>query len=234
MNFVLVHGAWHGGWCWHDVAQHLRADGHQVFTPTLTGLGERAHLLDESVGLSTFIDDICAVIKCEELDDVVLVGHHFAGLVISGVADRKKERIRRLVYLDALIVQNGESGLSILPPSVRADRGQAMDPEGLRMKAPEPDKLGVFEPQQAEWIKRRLTPHPLKSYNDTVRLKHPVGNGLPKTYIACTNPWFLPLAGARSWVKQQEDWDWREIATGHSAMVVSPYALAALLQDIAL
>lgn len=233
MNFVLVHGAWHGGWCWHDVARHLRADGHQVFMPTMTGLGERAHLLDASVGLSTFIDDVCAVIKCEELDDVVLVGHHFAGLIISGVADRRKERIRRLVFLDALIVQSGQSVMSILPPSIQAERCRTIDPEGWRMKVPNPDKFGVFEPQQAEWVMRRLTPHPLKSYTDPLILKHPLGNGLPKTYIASTNPSFSALAGARSWVREQADWRYREIATGHDAMVIAPYALAALLQDIA-
>ncbi len=232
MNFVLVHGAWHGGWCWRDVGTRLRADGHTVFTPTMTGLGERAHLLNAQVGLSTFIDDVCAVIECEELTDVVLVGHSFGGPVISGVADRMPQRLRQLVYLDALIVQNGQSALGILPPQVQEERRQTIDPEGLRMAMPSPDKFGVFAPEQAAWLQRRITPQPLKAYTEALSLQHPLGNGLPKTYIAVTAPWYAPLADIRAWVKAQPDWGWREIAAGHDAMVTAPDALAELLMDV--
>ena len=122
MNFVLVHGAWHGGWCWRHVAERLREHGHQVFTPTLTGLGERAHLLDANTGLSSCIADIAGVIAAEELQDVVLVGHSFAGPVITGVADRMPERLKHLVYLDALVVQNGQSALSLFSAEVQQER----------------------------------------------------------------------------------------------------------------
>lgn len=233
MNFVLIHGAWHGGWCWRDVAKLLRTAGHEVFTPTMTGLGERAHLLNAEVGLSTFIDDACAVIEYEELHDVVLVGHSFGGLVISGVADRLKQRIRQLVYLDSLIVQSGQSGISILPPDVQQERRRTIDPEGLRMALPSPDKFGVFEPAHVAWVMRHVTPHPLKAYTEALLLQHPVGNGLPKTYIAVTDPWYAPLAGVREWVRTQSDWNWQEIATGHDAMVTAPDALANLLIEIA-
>jgi pimeloyl-ACP methyl ester carboxylesterase len=128
MTFVLIHGAWHGGWCWREVAARLRAAGHEVYTPTMTGLGERAHLLDERTGLYTFIADACAVIECEELSGIVLVGHSFGGLVISGVAERMKERIAHLIYLDALVVDNGQSGLGILPEG--AARAQQDDRPG--------------------------------------------------------------------------------------------------------
>lgn len=232
MNFVLVHGAWHGGWCWRDVGTRLRADGHTVFTPTMTGLGERAHLLNAQVGLPTFIDDVCAVIECEELTDVVLVGHSFGGPVISGVADRMPQRLRQLVYLDALIVQNGQSALGILPPQVQEERRQTIDPEGLRMAMPSPDKFGVFAPEQVAWLQRRLTPQPLKAYTEALSLQHPLGNSLPKTYIAVTAPWYAPLADIRAWVKAQPDWGWREIAAGHDAMVTAPDALAELLMDV--
>ncbi|HSY28136.1 MAG TPA: alpha/beta fold hydrolase, partial [Burkholderiaceae bacterium] len=152
MNFVLIHGAWMGGWCWRDVARLLRAAGHQVFTPTMTGLGERAHLLNPSVRLSTFIDDACAVIESEELTDVILVGHSFGGMVASGVADRVGASIKHLIYLDALIAQHGQAAITLLPPIIQAERSQTDDPEGLRMSAPPPDKFGVFRPDHVAWV----------------------------------------------------------------------------------
>ncbi len=234
MNFLLVHGAWHGGWCWRDVAENLRAAGHHVWTPTMTGLGERAHLLNADVGLSTCIEDICAVIEAEELTELVLVGHSFAGPVISGVADRLSHRLQQLIYLDALIVQSGQSAISIFPPQVQQERSRTIDAEGLRMAIPSADKFGVSQTDQVDWLARRLTPHPLKSYTETLQLEHPLGNGLPKTYIAVTEPWYPPLASLREWIKVQPDWEWRELAAGHDAMLTSPNALARLLEALAL
>lgn len=233
MNFVLVHGAWMGGWCWRDVAKILRAAGHQVFTPTMTGLGERAHLLNPSVRLSTFIDDVCAVIECEELRDVVLVGHSFGGMVVSGVADRIGDAIKQLIYLDALIAQHGQAAIALLPPMVQAERSQTDDPEGLRLPAPFPDKFGVFEPQQVAWVLRRATPHPLHAYTEPQALRYPVGNGLPVTYIALTKPRYAPLAGVREWAKRQPGWTWRELETGHTPMITDPEMLTRELLDIA-
>ena len=233
MNFVLVHGAWHGDWCWRDVAAVLRTAGHQVFTPTMTGLGERAHLLNAQVGLSTFIDDIAAVILSEELDNVVLVGHSFGGHVINGVADRMPQLLRQLIYLDGLVVQHGQSALSIMPPAVQAERTRTMDAEGLRMTIPSPDQFGLSDPAQLAWVMRQLTPHPLKGYTEPLQLQHPLGNGLPKTYIAVTDPWYPPLAELRQWVRSQPDWDWRELAACHNAMVSAPLALASLLMELA-
>ena len=233
MNFVFVHGAWHGGWCWRDVAAVLRTAGHQVFTPTMTGLGERAHLLNAQVGLSTFIDDIAAVILSEELDNVVLVGHSFGGHVINGVADRMPQLLRQLIYLDGLVVQHGQSALSIMPPAVQAERTRTMDAEGLRMTIPSPDQFGLSDPAQLAWVMRQLTPHPLKGYTEPLQLQHPLGNGLPKTYIAVTDPWYPPLAELRQWVRSQPDWDWRELAACHNAMVSAPLALASLLMELA-
>ncbi len=233
MNFILVHGAWHGGWCWRHVAARLRAHGHHVFTPTLTGLGERAHLLDANTGLSTCIADIAGVIVAEELHEVVLVGHSFAGPVITGVADRMPERLKQLIYLDALVVPHGQSALSLLSPEVQQERSRTIDAEGLRMAIPSPEKFGVTDPAQQAWLQRRLTPHPLKAYTEPLMLRHPLGNGLPKTYIAVTDPWYPPLAALREQVRAQPDWAWREIAAGHDAMVTSPETLAAMLEELA-
>lgn len=231
MNFVLVHGAWHGGWCWREVAVRLRAAGHQAWTPTMTGLGERAHLLRADTGLSTCIDDIAAVILSEELAEVVLVGHSFAGPVISAVADRLPERMRQLIYLDAIVLESGQSALSIFSADVQRERSRTIDAEGLRMAIPEPSKFGVTDPAQVAWLQRRLTPHPLRAYTEPLQLRHPLGNGLRKTYIAVTDPWYAPLADVRERVRRDAGWEWRELATGHDAMVMAPAALADLLCD---
>jgi pimeloyl-ACP methyl ester carboxylesterase len=126
-TFVLVHGAWHGGWCWSRVADRLRSAGHLVFTPTQTGLGDRKHLLSKDITLDTFTKDIANLIEAEELSNIVLVGHSFGGLAISGVADAMPDRIRHLVYLDSLIVEGGKKPFDILPPDVVAARLKAAE-----------------------------------------------------------------------------------------------------------
>ena len=233
MNYVLIHGAWHGGWCWRHVARILRRAGHEVHAPTLTGLGERAHLLTPAVNLSTMIDDVCAVLEAEELEDAIMVGHSFGGHVLAGAADRMPQRMRRLVFLDALVVPAGASALSVLAPEVQQQRRRTIDAEGLRMAIPTPDKFGVSDPEQAAWLARHLTPHPLRSYEQPLQLRHPLGNGLPKTYVAVTDPWYAPLAAVRAQIQADAGWHWRELAAGHDAMVTSPESLAALLLDFA-
>ena len=130
--YVLVHGAWHGGWCWARVAERLRAAGHRVFTPTLTGLGDRVHLIGPNVGLGTCIEDVVSTIDMEDLSDVVLVGHSFGSAVISGVADARPDLIRRLVFLDSFVVQSGQSPFNQLPKEmVEARRASPIKTPGL-------------------------------------------------------------------------------------------------------
>ena len=233
-TFVLVHGAWHGGWCWSRVADRLRAAGHRVFTPTQTGLGERRHLLSKDVTLDTFIADIANVVEAEELNDIVLVGHSFGGNAISGVADRMPERIHHLVYLDSLIVEGGRAPFGNLSADVAASRRKAAEESsgGLSFPTPAPSAFGVLEPADAEWVRRRLTPHPLSTYTSKLNIKGPVGNNLPRTYIHCTNPSYAALQASRDWVKAQAGWHWAEIATGHDAMVSAPDELAGMLISI--
>ena len=234
-TYVLVHGAWHGGWCWRRVADRLRAAGHTVFTPTCTGLGERSHLLSEDITLDTFTEDIAKVIEFEELDDIILVGHSFGGLPISGVADRMPERIRHLVYLDSLILQGGESPFGVLPPDVVEARRQAAEETsgGLSLPVPPPSAFAVTDPDDVAWLERRLTPHPLGTYTSPLNISGPVGNDLPRTYIACTDPPYAVLAAVWDWAREQPDWKWDEIATGHDAMVTAPDELSEMLMDIA-
>jgi len=134
-----VHGAWHGGWCWRRVADRLQRAGQRVFAPTLTGVGERRHLLRAEVDLETHIQDILGVLEAEELENVVLVGHSYAGLVISGVAARAPKRLRRLVYLDALLVEDGQSWAEAFPPEVTEARRKSVVMAGGVKTIPAPD-----------------------------------------------------------------------------------------------
>ena len=234
-TFVLVHGAWHGGWCWSRVADRLRAAGHRVLTPTQTGLGERKHLLSRDITLDTFTQDIVNAIEAEELSQIVLVGHSFGGLAISGVADRMPERIRHIVYLDAIVIEGGRSPFDSLPPDLVAARRKAADETsgGLSLPTPPASSFGVSDPGDAEWVARRLTPHPLGTYTSPLSIKEPVGNNLPRTYIACTSPAYAPLEASRRWVRSQPNWRWMEIASGHDAMVIAPDELTRMLVGVA-
>ena len=236
-TYVLVHGAWHGGWCWRDVADALRAQGHRVFTPTQTGLGERKHLLSRDVTLDVFVDDVANLVEAEELRDAILVGHSFGGSAISGVADRMPGAVRHLVYLDSLMIEPGKSPFAMLPADVVAARRKliAEQGDGVAIPAPPPAAFGIPEDHPGtEWVRRRLTPHPAGTYETPLRLRNPVvGNGRPCTYIACTAPVYGPLEASRQWVKRQGGWRWQEIATGHDAMVTAPAELARMLLAVA-
>jgi pimeloyl-ACP methyl ester carboxylesterase len=234
-TYVLMHGSWHGGWCWRLVADALRAEGHRVFTPTQTGLGDRKHLLSPGITLETFVADLANLFEMEELRDVILVGHSFGGLAISGVADRMPERIRHLVYLDSVILENGQRPIDILPADVVESRRKLVAEKGNGVAIPAPPVTDFGIPDDhpnAEWVRRHLTPHPFGTYESPLILANPVGNGRPRTYIQCTSPTYAPLERARQWVKRQQGWQWRDIATGHDAMVTEPAELARMLMNI--
>ncbi|GAB2890849.1 alpha/beta hydrolase [Paralcaligenes ginsengisoli] len=233
-TFVLVHGAWHGGWCWAKVAHALRAFGHRVYTPTLTGLGERSHLLGSGITLGTFVQDIENVLLWEDLTNVILVGHSFAGLVITGVADRAPQRLKQLIYLDAFILESGLSTFDTLASETVAKlRAAARDScNGLALPAPKPKAFGLIEPAHIDFIAERLTPHPLGTYESALQLRHPIGNGMPCAYWHCTAPSYAPLEASRQWAKAQTGWSWAELATGHDAMVSAPELLIRNLLDL--
>ena len=231
-NFVLVHGGFHGGWCWDAVALRLRALGHRVYTPTQTGCGERAHLLAKTITLDTFVDDIADVFTRENLHDVVLVGHSFGGSAISGVADRMPERIRQLVYLDAIMLENGQTVFDLLDPDVVQARLKAADASGgLAIAAPPAEAFGIRDAAQLQFVQARLTSHPLGAYTSQLRLAHPVGNGLPAVYVRCTDPMYAALQPSRDWVAAH-GMRRIDIATGHDAMVTAPDLLAQMLVEL--
>lgn len=232
-TFVLVHGASHGGWCWRSVAELLRGRGHRVTTPTLTGLGERSHLLSGAIDLQTHITDINNHLRFEDLDDIVLVGHSYAGAVITGVADRMADRLGRLIYLDAVLVHHGETLISQVPEPVAEERIRlARETGGLVMPVPPASAFGVTDLDLSVWLESKLTPHPIKTYLSELRLDGAAGNGLPAAYIICNDPLYRGLAVAHARARQT-GWPLHELATGHDAMVIAPARTADLLEAIA-
>jgi pimeloyl-ACP methyl ester carboxylesterase len=238
-TFVLQHGAWHGGWCWVRVAERLRAEGHRVFTPTSTGLGERSHLLSKDTTVEVLVKDLTQMLEAEELEDVVLVGHSFGGIAISGAADRAARRLRRLVYLDAVILQPGQSALSSVPPEVAAQRREAIRAAGgIALAVPPTEFFGIAQGPDADWLRRRLTPHPAATYDSPLDIRNPVGNGLPTTYIGCTVNPLASIEPMRQWARDQaaqtgSNWRYEELQAVHNAMMSAPDTLVRMLLRIA-
>lgn len=231
-TFVLVHGAWHGGWCWKRVTPLLRAVGHEVFTPTLTGLGERAHLLAPSVDLETHIQDVLGVLQCEDLGRVILVGHSYGGMVITGVAGRAPERLAHLVYLDAFVPRNGQSLYDLVPPERRAlyDEWARAKGEGFRLPSPPLEYFGVTAEPDVQWVTPRLLPQPLATLTNPVQLTHSVAD-LPRTYIACTQH-TGPFRQFAQRAQREAGWRYRELPAVHDVMITAPRDLVALLLEV--
>jgi pimeloyl-ACP methyl ester carboxylesterase len=226
-TFVLVHGAWHGGWCWGKVAPLLRAAGHQVFAPTLTGLGERSHLFSPAIGLSTHIQDVVNVLVFEDLHDVILVGHSYGGIVITGVADRMRARIARLVYLDAFVAEDGASW--------RALRNAPLPQEGAPAIPPRPlADFGVTAEADIDWAAPRLTPQPAQTAVEPLKLTDPnIVSAFPRTYIRCLDYAMPAFAALADRISRDPAWTYRAMNTGHDAMITAPAELSALLLEAA-
>jgi len=188
--FVLVHGTGHGGWCWRFVAPLLRAAGHDAYTPTLTGLGASCHLLHElnRISLDTHVKVITNVLFYEDLSDVVLVGHSYGGMVITGVAAKQPQRLAQLVYLDAYLPFEGENEIALWP----ADQKEKYFTDvasGIKFRQPiSSSMLGIADPKTSEWVQERLTPHPFSTYEDPPASASgiPESASIPRTYIHCT------------------------------------------------
>lgn len=229
---VLVHGAFHGGWCWRRVADILRAAGHAVFTPTLTGLGERAHLLRASTSLETHIADVCGVLEAEELEQVILVGHSYGGIPVMAAADRLPQRIAAVVYLDAVLLRDGQAWSDVHSPKA-AERliASAQAHGGIAIPAPEPAAFGIADPHDRQWAARRLAPHPLGTYRQALRLRNPGAPGPRRVYIDCTLNPLASLAASKATAASEPGWTCVKLPAHHDAMITAPQALAdALLQ----
>jgi pimeloyl-ACP methyl ester carboxylesterase len=235
-TYVLVHGGGHGGWCYQRVARRLRNGGHEVYTPTLTGLGERSHLLSADVDLNMHITDVTAVLHYEDLRDVILVGHSYGGMVITGIADRASDRVGRLVYLDAANPVNGQSLRDVAGPIIEAARPAGAVVDGIELvllPAPEAGLFyGVTDPDDVAWMADRLTGHPWKCFEQPLDLTNEEALwAIPQYHIVCTST--LATRGPALMEKaRSEDRLW-DIDTGHDLMITEPDAVAAALLEVA-
>jgi pimeloyl-ACP methyl ester carboxylesterase len=232
--FVLLHGGRHGGWCWARVSPLLREAGHDVYTPTLTGLGERAHLLSPDIGLSTHIQDLVNVFEFEDIEDAVLVAHSYGGVVASGAMEVIHDRVRTLVFLDALLTRAGETVLDIVP----ADLAQAIpevaarDGEGWYLPTSDASFYGVSDPVDAAWVNSKLTAQPLRAYTEPLETNERAWSH-PGAYIELRPSQTTPenLARAQERAATDEGFAYRVLDAAHDAMVTEPERLTEFLLE---
>jgi len=225
-TFVLVHGAWHGGWCWRFLRPFLK--GHEVFAPSLTGLGERKHLARPDTDLDTHIADIVSILEMEDLRDVILVGHSYGGMVVTGAADRAPTRIKRIVYLDAFVPENGKCTLDYVVP----ERAARMREEGERTGSVSPPPLslwGLTKPEHIDFVKPREVRHPYRTLSQAIRLS---GNAerIAKTFVYCSSPATGSFDQFAARYRDDPAWSFYELETGHDAMILMPERVAEILQ----
>jgi pimeloyl-ACP methyl ester carboxylesterase len=231
-TFLVAHGAWSAGWAWIKMHPLMSAAGHRLFTPTYTGLGERAHLANPSNDLETHIEDVLGVLKYEDLRDVILIGHSYGGMVATGVADRARERIAQLIYLDAFVPRNGQALVDLLPPEVRQRIQQSVTAgDGWRVP-PNPNPPDTSE-ADVKWIAERRLPQSFKSFETPLQLRS-ADITVRRSYIYCKRigpvDIFRPFAER---AKSEPGWRYYELDASHSPHITAPEALAALLERIA-
>lgn len=232
-NYVLVHGMWHGGWCWRTVARTLRNAGHEVYTPTLTGMGERAHLISPMAGVNLHVEDVVNVVRYEDLHDVVLVGHSYGGMVITGVAGRIPERLATLVYLDAYVPTDGQSGLDLRGPEANRHTLEQVDSEGAgwRMPPPPVEKFRVKSDEARMWVRQHLCEAALQGFSEPVRIKREWTGS--RVYVRATDcPW-APFDALYQRALQEGGWQAHLVTGGHDLMVDAPDEIAGILLSLA-
>jgi len=244
-TYVLVGGGWLGGWCWQKIARQLRDEGHDAYPATLTGLGERVHLASPQVDLDTHITDVVKLIEFEDLNDVVLLGHSYGGLVVTGAADRIPERISELVYLDTAPLPDGGSLIEKFPPELRERTEEQVQElgEGWKFPVPPQEELanmaslqGVDE-DHLRLLYSRATPQPFGTYTQPLRLKNPAREELPKLGILCSfslDQVREMIASGQPLFRELEGPEWRfvELPTGHYPMFSRPADLVKQLLDL--
>ena len=228
-SFVLVHGAWHGGWCWVKVARLLTDAAHTVYTPTLTGLGDRVHLARPEIDLELHTQDVVAMLEAEEVRNVVLVGHSYGGMVVTGAAARVPNRIAKLVYLDAFVPEAGQSLFSLQAPERAAALRQAAETAGEGWKIPPfpPERLGVTSQRDTDWLQRHLAPQPLRTFESPLLQAAP--GKIPRTYVYCSKPATGTFDRFAERLRDDRKWKFHDVKTGHDAMVTAPGEIAKIL-----
>jgi len=228
-----VHGAWHGGWKWRFVRPLLQRAGHEVFAPSLTGLGDRKHLARLDIDLETHIQDVVSILEEEDLKEVVLVGHSYGGMVITGAADRVPSRVARLVYLDAFVPENGKCALDYVVP----ERAARMREEGERSGTVTPPPLslwGLTKPEHVEFVKPREAPHPYRTMSQPLRISNPHQlRTISKTFVYCSSPATGSFDQFAAKYRDDPAWQFFQLETGHDAMILMPERVAEILQRAA-
>ena len=230
-TFLVCHGAWSAGWAWKKVHPLMAAAGHRLVTPTYTGLGERAHLANPSIDLETHIQDILNVIQYEDLRDIVLVGHSYGGMVATAVADRARDRITKLIYIDAFVPEDGQSLLDL--NEVARPRMQELTKSGDGWRVPPNPTPPDTPPADVEWLTERRVHMPIKCFETSLKI-HNGPLGLPRSYIYATRITPADTFGRfAAHAKGDPAWRYHEIDASHSPNVTAPEALMSLLQQIA-
>ena len=231
-TFVLIHGAWHGGWCWKSVAPALRRAGHEVYAPSLTGMGERKHLARADIDLDTHIEDVVSLMEMEDLGEVILLGHSYGGMVVTGAADRSR-RVGKLVYLDAFVPEHGRRLLDYAVP----ERAARMKEEGERtgfVTPPPPSLWGLTRAEHIDFVKSREVKQPFATLAQPIEIRNRERlAGLPKTYIYCSSPATGSFDQFAAKVRGDPAWRFHELKTGHDAMILMPEALGEILLQTA-
>jgi len=230
-TFVLVHGSWHGGWCWRRVADLLEKNGHKVYTPTLTGLGERSHLMSGLITLDTHITDIANVIKWENLDNIVLVGHSYAGFVVSGVAEKSLPSIGSIVFLDAFLPDNGQRVVDLTPPELRAITLAAATKNEVGRPVP-PAKMFNVNEQDRAWVDSHMTPQPTFVSLQPLALTGARDKIVKKTYIRATSSPNALFDSYFEKLKSDPTWKTYAVPSGHDVMVDMPDRLSEILLEM--
>ena len=241
-TFVLVGGAWIGAWAWRETAARLRAEGHLVYPLSLTGLAERVHLARPEVGLETHITDVVNLLRYEDLSDVTLCGHSYAGSVVTGVGDRIPERLEQIVYVDAAPFADGDALAAFNTPEGKAEQERVVAEQGDGWLLPFPgiEALGEvasiagLDDSALARLAEKATPHPWRTWTDPLRLSHPGEPAYRRAVVACDDvrtmlSYEIPAAVAMT----QPPWRYEELATGHWPMLSAPAELAAILDRIA-
>lgn len=235
-TFVLVHGGGHGGWCYKKVKHRLEAAGHEVFAPSLTGLGERSNALSDRIDLHVHIDDVVRLLDSWDLHGVVLVGHSYGGMVITGVGDRAAERIAKLVFLDAANPRNGQSLRDVAGPVIEMTRPLGAVVDGVELVLlPAPGAAafyGITDPDDQAWVDARLTPHPWRCFEQQLDLRHEDALwAIPQFHIVCEST--IPTRDRDLVATARAEGRLWSIDTGHDLMITEPEAVAAALLEIA-
>ena len=224
LHFLLLHGAWHGSWVWKEVSECLMEKGFEVSCPTLTGLGERKHLMSKNITIDTYITDVENHILYNDIKNIILVGHSFSGSVVSGLAEKHKDRIKQLIYFDSMVVEGGQTPFEITNDEITKERIKLAEEfdNGISIPPPSPEKFSIRDFKLVKLLEQKLTPTPLSIFQSKLNIKNEIGNGIPLCYIKCVKPLYEALHSSREKATELR-WPIYNLQSGHDAMLSHPH-----------